>query len=232
MPRGCRQLGECCIFFEVRGRFPAHCRENATSSGGAGPLGMAHERELRADCKRCQALCCIALSFERSSWFAFDKAADVPCPHLLTTTWTCSIHSELEARGQSGCAVYDCYGAGQRVTQLLPGVRATDGAGQARRLTQAFRTLRRVHEQRLLLHTAGRLPLSAEHERERTRLLSELEPTHMTEQTLEELDLATLEAAVRRLLRQFGGYVSPRRRLPLAAPPSVPICPGSSRHER
>jgi len=199
---------------------------------------MPDNRELCADCSRCQALCCIALSFERSSWFAFDKDADVPCRHLLTEACLCSVHADLDARGLRGCAAYDCYGAGQRVTQeILPGVRAADGALQARRLTQAFRTLRNVHEQRLLLHTAGRLPLSAEHERERTRLLKELEPPNMTAQTLEELELATLEAAVRRLLRDLRGYLSPQRRLPLAPsatganPPKLEDAT-SSRHVR
>jgi hypothetical protein len=95
-------------------------------------------------------------------------------------------------------------------------VRATDGAPQTRRLTRAFRTLRHVHELRLLLHEADRLPLSIEHQRERVRLLRELEPPSMTEEVLDRLDLEALEAAVRLLLRDLRGYVTPRRHLPLA----------------
>jgi hypothetical protein len=70
---------------------------------------------LHADCGRCFALCCVSPVFARSSEFAIDKPAGVPCPHL--DDHRCSIHVRLRAEGFAGCAAYDCFGAGQRLAQ-------------------------------------------------------------------------------------------------------------------
>lgn len=74
--------------------------------------------ELRADCSRCAALCCVAPSFDAVQGFGFDKPAHSACPHLQADH-RCGIHAELRPRGFPGCAVYDCHGAGQWVTQQL-----------------------------------------------------------------------------------------------------------------
>ena len=79
---------------------------------------MNYRATLRADCARCQALCCVSLPFDRCEMFGFDKPANVSCPHL-EPGFGCGIHGELNARGQAGCAGYDCYGAGQHITQEL-----------------------------------------------------------------------------------------------------------------
>jgi hypothetical protein len=71
---------------------------------------------LRPDCKNCAGLCCVALPFGASADFAIDKAAGEPCPHLQTD-FRCRIHSQLRERGFPGCAAYDCYGAGQKITR-------------------------------------------------------------------------------------------------------------------
>lgn len=72
--------------------------------------------ELRADCARCMGLCCVAPGFARSADFAIDKPAGTACPNLAADD-SCSIHSELRPRGFPGCTTYDCFGAGQQVTQ-------------------------------------------------------------------------------------------------------------------
>lgn len=215
-------------FFRIEPAFPAVCAEKRNFLERRALSCMGEQPELRADCSQCQGLCCIALPFDRSAWFAFDKAADVPCPQLQPSTGCCSIHAELHERGQAGCAAYDCYGAGQRVTRdLLPGVRAADGLASTRRLTQAFRTLRRVHAQLLLLREADRLPLTREHENARARLLDELDPPHLTEQALDRLDIDALEDRVRRFVGGLRGYVSARR-LPIASESARHSASGSS----
>lgn len=75
-----------------------------------------NSNELRADCARCVALCCVAPAFARGADFAIDKPAGQPCPNLLADC-RCSIHDDLRNRGFPGCTVYDCFGAGQRVVQ-------------------------------------------------------------------------------------------------------------------
>jgi uncharacterized protein YjbI with pentapeptide repeats len=72
--------------------------------------------ELRADCARCVALCCVAPAFARSSEFAIDKPAGTPCPHLGGDD-RCMIHQRLRDEGFPGCTAYDCFGAGQRLAQ-------------------------------------------------------------------------------------------------------------------
>jgi hypothetical protein len=91
--------------------------------------------DLVPDCGSCDAVCCVATSFDTSEDFAITKPAGVPCPNLAGHR--CAIHGELVVRGFSGCTVFDCYGAGPRVTKLV-------SAGPER--DEAFRILRRVHE--------------------------------------------------------------------------------------
>jgi hypothetical protein len=77
---------------------------------------------LKADCSRCAGLCCVAHAFYSVQGFAFDKPAHTPCRHL-TLENRCDIHAQREGRGFPACVTFDCYGAGQRVTQdLLKGV--------------------------------------------------------------------------------------------------------------
>ncbi len=72
--------------------------------------------DLAADCSRCVGLCCVLLPFQRSADFAFDKPAGEPCRHL-ETDHRCGIHDRLTESGMRGCVAYDCFGAGQSVTQ-------------------------------------------------------------------------------------------------------------------
>ena len=71
--------------------------------------------DLRADCARCFALCCVAPTFAVSVDFAINKKAGKPCPKLHSD-FRCSIHTQLRQQGFRGCAVYDCFGAGQKVS--------------------------------------------------------------------------------------------------------------------
>jgi len=103
--------------------------------------------ELRADCARCRALCCVVLPFLRSADFAFSKPAGTPCRHLAADH-TCSIHGRLADRGFRGCVTFDCFGAGQRATER------PDPAA-------AFATLRVLHELLWYLREAMRWPEAA-----------------------------------------------------------------------
>lgn len=96
--------------------------------------------DLVSDCRSCDALCCVATSFDASEDFAFSKAAGVPCPHLALDH-RCTIHAALIERGFLGCAVYDCYGAGPKVTRRFAG----SGSSQRQRHA-AFMAIRIVHE--------------------------------------------------------------------------------------
>jgi len=72
--------------------------------------------EYRSDCSRCVGLCCVAAPFSKSADFAISKPAGTPCPNL-GADHGCTIHAQLRTRGFPGCVSFDCYGAGQRLTE-------------------------------------------------------------------------------------------------------------------
>ncbi|MFY2790041.1 pentapeptide repeat-containing protein [Rhodococcus sp. MALMAid1271] len=107
---------------------------------------MRPSENLLADCGSCFGLCCVALPFAKSSDFAIDKAAGRPCPHLEQDS-RCGIHSSLRERGFPGCTVYDCFGAGQKVSQSTFGGR--DWRQQPSNSSQMFAVfpiMRDLHE--------------------------------------------------------------------------------------
>ncbi|MER7762048.1 pentapeptide repeat-containing protein [Streptomyces sp. NPDC097619] len=72
---------------------------------------------LRADCTTCFALCCTALPFAASADFPVSKPAGTPCGNLRED-FRCGIHTRLREDGWRGCTVFDCFGAGQQVSQV------------------------------------------------------------------------------------------------------------------
>jgi uncharacterized protein YjbI with pentapeptide repeats len=117
------------------------------------------ELGLLADCESCFGLCCVALPFSASADFAVDKEAGEPCRNLRED-FRCSIHAGLRERGFPGCTVYDCFGAGQKVSQVtFQGTswrQAPDTAGQ---MFAIFPVVRQLHE--LLWYLAEALTLEA-----------------------------------------------------------------------
>jgi hypothetical protein len=176
---------------------------------------------LSADCERCAALCCVALSFERSPQFGCDKAGGVACAHL-DPRQRCAIHADLAGRGFSGCARYDCLGAGQRVVQeLFAGRSFHDEPALAPRMFEAFRRLRQLHELLLLLETASALALPAVVEARRRALCVALcPPAGFCEASLAELELGELSREVMTFLGSLREFVptplTPRHRLRVA----------------
>jgi hypothetical protein len=162
---------------------------------------------LRADCAQCDALCCIALAFDRSDMFAFDKPAGEPCRNL-TACGSCTIHGELSARGFAGCKRFDCLGAGQRVTQeIFPGRTWREGEDIARSMFDAFTALRRVHDLIAILREAGKLPLSPQQLSRRDELLATLQPRTWSPASLAAFGRSGLEAEARSFLASLRSSV-------------------------
>jgi hypothetical protein len=74
-------------------------------------------QDLRAECGRCAALCCVVPAFAASADFAIDKPAGRACPNLRSD-FGCGVHAGLRDLGFPGCVVFDCFGAGQHVVQV------------------------------------------------------------------------------------------------------------------
>jgi uncharacterized protein YjbI with pentapeptide repeats len=103
-------------------------------------------QRLRADCARCFALCCVAPAFSASADFAIGKRAGQPCPNLRSD-FRCGIHRHLRERGFPGCAVYDCFGAGQQVAQVTFGGRDWRSTPEiAAEMFAVFEIMRQLHE--------------------------------------------------------------------------------------
>ncbi|MGA6174214.1 pentapeptide repeat-containing protein [Streptomyces sp. NPDC012600] len=119
----------------------------------------ADHPDLRADCGSCFGLCCVALPFARSADFGADKAAGTPCGNLQED-FGCGIHARLRERGYPGCTVFDCFGAGQKVSQVTFGGRSWRTEPEsARTMYEVFPVVRQLHE--LLRYTAEALDLPA-----------------------------------------------------------------------
>lgn len=172
---------------------------------------------LRPDCANCASLCCVALPFDRSTHFAFDKAGGEPCPNL-DSRGRCGVYTERDRVGFSGCVAYDCLGAGQRVTgEIFAGRSWRDDPSLLAPMSRAFGTMRRVHELLLLLNEAGKIALAPGERKTRAELERSLRPeTPWTAESLGNLQLEAIAARVNDFLASLRGHFIPR------SPPSAP----------
>ncbi|WP_327644000.1 pentapeptide repeat-containing protein [Micromonospora zamorensis] len=159
--------------------------------------------QLRADCGRCFGLCCVVPAFARSADFAIDKPAGQACPNL-GPDHRCGIHTELRQRGFPGCTVFDCFGAGQQVSQVTFGGRDWRGAPETLpAMAEAFAVLRPLHEllwyvtEALTLHPPADLRDELARARAETAALTEGDPTR-----LRTVDVAAHRDRVNPLLSQ------------------------------
>ncbi|MGX5210725.1 pentapeptide repeat-containing protein [Streptomyces violaceus] len=162
----------------------------------------AARAELRGDCERCFGLCCVALPFARSADFAVDKDAGTPCRNLQDDH-RCGIHARLRQKGFTGCTVYDCFGAGQQVSQITFGGRdwRSEPPEQARRMFDVFPVVRQLHELLWYLTEALALPAARPvHADLRTALEKTEELTDGSPEELAELDVAAHRQEINVLL--------------------------------
>jgi len=93
----------------------------------------------RADCSSCCGLCCVVPGQLTVQGFPIDKSAETPCVHL-DDVYRCSIHATRQSHGYSACEGFDCFGAGQWITQcLFGGAKWTDSPEIAGRMFTAYR---------------------------------------------------------------------------------------------
>lgn len=174
----------------------------------AGASSADGRRTLRADCSQCQGLCCVAPTFARSADFAIDKPAGRPCPNLRSDL-SCGIHATLREQGFPGCAVFDCFGAGQQVVQVtLARQHWQEGPETARSMFAVFVAMRQLKELLWYLAEAlerlpdGPLRQEAERAQQQTRRLVDAPAPD-----LERLDIAAHRASAGPLLAQVSHAV-------------------------
>ncbi|MEV7709355.1 pentapeptide repeat-containing protein [Streptomyces sp. NPDC088270] len=171
---------------------------------------------LRADCASCFGLCCVALTLTRSADFAIDKDAGEPCGNLQED-FRCGIHTELRTRGFPGCTVYDCFGAGQKVSRETFDGQDWRGAPRtARQMFQVFPVMRQLHELLWYLTEALSLEAARPLHGEIRRTLDETERlTRVPADAFSDLDVAGHRDTVAELLLRTSQLVratAPRRK--------------------
>ena len=117
-------------------------------------------KNLRADCKNCFGLCCVALPYAKSADFASDKDGGTPC-HNLQSNYQCGIHKDLRNKGFRGCSAYECFGAGQKVSQFTyKGMDWRTSKDIAQEMFNVYPIIQQLHEMLWYLNEALSLEVS------------------------------------------------------------------------
>ncbi|GAB3874403.1 pentapeptide repeat-containing protein [Terrabacter terrigena] len=168
---------------------------------------------LEADCSRCFGLCCVALPFARSADFPVDKSGGEPCRNLLADH-RCGIHDRLLEGGWRGCVTFDCFGAGQQVSQVtFGGVSWRDAPGTAPTMYAVLPVMRQLHEMLSHLLEAAALDPDRSTEVALAGLVDEVgAATRAGPESLLAVDLVELRSRVGELLRTVSASVRERHR--------------------
>ncbi|MBH0333240.1 oxetanocin A resistance protein [Brevibacillus brevis] len=156
---------------------------------------------LQGDCESCFGLCCVALPFAASSDFAINKDAGKPCSNLQAD-FRCGVHTKLRDIGFRGCTVYDCFGAGQKVSQVTYGGQDwRKEPGSAKQMYEVFPIVWQLHEllwymtEALTKEAAQSLHPALQEALEETQRLTDQSP-----EAILKLDVALHRAKVNELL--------------------------------
>lgn len=108
-------------------------------------LSISESKHLRADCTSCFGLCCVVLPYAKSADFAADKDGGIPCQNLQSD-YRCRIHNSLRETGYKGCSVYECFGAGQKVSQITFKGDDWHNKSIAKQMFEVFPIMQQLHE--------------------------------------------------------------------------------------
>ncbi|RJX39157.1 pentapeptide repeat-containing protein [Paenibacillus pinisoli] len=161
----------------------------------------SYSAQLQADCERCFGLCCTALPFSASADFAIDKAAGQPCTNLQAD-YRCGVHRDLRKLGFKGCTVYDCFGAGQHVSQVtFEGRDWRSHPDHAQLMFEVFPAMWQLHELLWYMNEALTRPEAAEIHNELQRAIAETERlVSLDADSLLKVDVPGWRAEVNQLL--------------------------------
>ncbi|HDR8181054.1 TPA: pentapeptide repeat-containing protein [Bacillus thuringiensis] len=134
-----------------------------------------HNDHLKANCEECFGLCCVALPFAASIDFAVNKDGGKPCSNLQSD-YKCSIHKNLRGKGYKGCTVFECFGAGQKISQVtFNGIDWRKDAKHARKMYDAFPIMHQLHEILWYLNEAILLQATQSIHKELSKAIEETE---------------------------------------------------------
>jgi uncharacterized protein YjbI with pentapeptide repeats len=156
---------------------------------------------LQADCENCFGLCCVALPYAHSADFALNKDGGTPCPNLQSD-YRCGIHESLRKEGFRGCAVYECFGAGQKVSKVTyDGNDWQNNPALANEMFEVFPIMQQLHEMLRYLYEALNLEAAEPIYKDLQDVLEETENlTNQSPHLIMELNISVHRAKVNRLL--------------------------------
>ncbi|WP_227793540.1 pentapeptide repeat-containing protein [Paenibacillus guangzhouensis] len=189
------------------------------------PLVNFEERNatLRADCEQCFGLCCVSLAFAASADFAIDKNPGQPC-HNLQEDYRCGVHTDLVNLGFRGCTVFDCFGAGQKISQFTyEGKDWRQDKSSAQEMFELFPKMWHLHELLWYLSEALMQPAANSIHEQLHEMLAETERlTLLSRSELINVDVALHRMHVNTLLLQASELVRAEALRGLKNPPRYP----------
>ncbi len=165
-------------------------------------------KSVNADCEQCFGLCCVALPYLKSADFAFDKDSGVPCRNLQSD-YKCGIHKNLRNSGFRGCTVYECFGAGQKVSQFTYSGRDWRKNKEiAKEMFDVFPIIQQLQEMLRYLYEALNRYEASEIKTEVQQAINKIERlTYLDPQSILKLDILLHREFVNHILIQTSDYV-------------------------
>ncbi|MFZ7942898.1 MULTISPECIES: pentapeptide repeat-containing protein [Bacillaceae] len=165
-------------------------------------------KKYSADCENCFGLCCVALPYAKSADFPIDKEGGTPCSKLQHD-FRCGIHNQLRNKGFRGCSVYECFGAGQKVSQVTyNGNDWRNHPTHAKEMFDVFPIMQQLHEMLYYLNEASSLKETQPISRDLETALQETENlTHLSANSILELDVPSHRVMVNELLLRTSEFV-------------------------
>lgn len=163
---------------------------------------------LMADCESCFGLCCVALPYAKSADFPVDKESGSPCRNLQED-FRCGIHKQLRNKGYKGCTVYECFGAGQKVSQITyNGLDWRKQPDKAKEMYDVFPIMQQLHEMLCYLKEAQALKEAIPLHLKLQNIYVKIEQlTYLEAADILTLDIPAYRAVVNELLLQTSELV-------------------------
>nr|WP_315020100.1 pentapeptide repeat-containing protein [uncultured Aminipila sp.] len=160
-------------------------------------------KTLSINCEECCGICCTALYYTKMDGFPEDKAAGKPCGNLRDD-FKCSIHNNLVEYKLKGCMAYDCFGAGQKVTQeIYGGLDWKKNPEVADQMFQVFLIVYQLHQMLWYLIQARRIIADNSMKNDINNLIEENgKMTQMRPEGIIKLDWEQYRDRVNRVLKE------------------------------
>ncbi len=167
------------------------------------------KKKLIIDCEKCCGLCCVALYCMKSDGFPANKIAGKPCQNLMPD-FRCAIHSKLVQSKMKGCLAYDCFGAGQKVTQdCFPAMNWNTHPKKANQIFDVFLVVFGLHQMLWYLIEASTLNLGEIINSEIDALIGENERmTALVPDDILNLDVNAYRLRVNELLKEISNTIA------------------------